>query len=102
MSAQDRTEMRPFEHDKIGEVPLVGPHNNEAVRMCVEAWNELEGDRHSGFGTAQIPYQALVTWARVNRLDREDFTLLRRVLNDMEIDRRAREESQRKTKDKKK
>lgn len=90
--AQDRS-LKPYERDACGEMPLDRPTTNEIVRMCVDAWNELDGDRHIGLGgSARIPFTALVTWARVHHLDREEFTLLTRVIAQLETEREVRRE----------
>lgn len=94
--------MKPYELNKLGPKPLVRPDNNEAVRLCVNAWHQLDADRHIGFGgAASIPYTALVTWAEVNRLDRDSLDLVWSVINLLDNERAARLESQRKTKGKK-
>lgn len=102
MRAQDRTELKPYERDRLGERPLVRPDNNEAVRLCVNAWHQLGADRPLGFaGAGSIPYTALVTWAEVNHLDRESLDLVWSVIHHLDNDRAARIESERKLKGKK-
>ena len=102
MRAQDRTEMKPYERDRLGPQPLIRPDNNEAVRLCVNAWHQLDSARPLGFGAAgAIPYPALVTWAEVNHLDRDNLNLLWSVLHHLDNERAARIDSERKTKGKK-
>jgi hypothetical protein len=62
---------------------------------------DLEGTRQTGFATGPIPFTALVEWARVHRLDRDDFMLLKRVIGQLDSDRCAVEASKQKTKGKK-
>lgn len=103
MRAQDRTELKPYERDRLGPRPLVRPDNNEAVRLCVNAWHQLDGSRHVSMGgTLAIPYEALVTWCEVNGLDREALELVWTVLHTLDNDRAARLESERKMKGKSK
>ena len=102
MRAQGRTEMKPFELTKLGPKPLVRPDNNEAVRLCVNAWHQLDADRHLGFGGAgAIPYSAIVAWAEVNHLDRDNLNLVWTVIHHLDNERAARIESDRKLKGKK-
>lgn len=88
MRAQNRTVMKDYERKAIGKKPRHGPHNSEAIRMCTNAWYELDADRRGGFGLpGAIPFEALVTWARANRLDRVNFDLLRQVIRQLDSDR---------------
>ncbi len=101
MRAQDRTKVKDYERKALGPKPRYGPHNSEAIRMCVNAWHQLEGDRHIGYGAVgPIPFTALVTWAEVNRLDRETFELLCTVIGQLDSDRATKENSKAKTKGK--
>lgn len=90
--------MKEWEERKLGPAPGDSPENNEAIRMIVNAWHELDGDRHIGFdGQGSIPFTALVTWAEVNKLDDEAFVLLRLVIRQLDNERALREASKRKT-----
>lgn len=102
MRARGRTEMKPYELKKLGPRPADRPDNNEAIRMCVNAWHQLAGDRlpsMAGFGP--IPFTALVTWAEVNKLDRETFEVLCHVIGHLDNERALKIESERNTKGKK-
>lgn len=102
MRAQNRTEMKPYERDRLGPKPLVRPDTNEAVRLCVNAWHQLDASRHVGFGPAgAIPYEALVVWAEVNHLDRDSLDLVWTVIHELDKDRAIRIDGERKTKGKK-
>lgn len=94
MRAQGRTEMKPYERARLGPEPK--HQDNEAIRMCIRAWVQLDADRKVGMnGTGAIPYTALVTWGEVNRLDRETLELLWLVIHQLDSDRAARIESKR-------
>lgn len=96
MRAQGRTEMKDYERKKLPAKPDHTPENNEAIRMCVNAWHELDGDRHVGMaGAGSIPYTALVIWAETNNVDRENFELLRHVIRRLDNDRAIAEQSRR-------
>lgn len=98
MRAQNRTEMKDYELRALPPKPEHTPANNEAVRMCVNAWHELDGDRHVGMaGAGSVPYTALVTWAETNNVDRENFELLRYVIRELDNDRAIAEQSRRKS-----
>lgn len=93
--------MKDWEERKLGPAPVDTPENNEAIRMCMNAWHELDGDRHIGFGgQGPIPFTALVTWAEVNKLDDETFMLLRHVIRRLDNERAVREASKQKGKKK--
>ncbi len=99
MRAQNRTEMKSYERDRLGERPLVRPDNNEAVRLCVNAWHQLDADRPVSFaGTLAIPYTALVTWSEVNGLDRQALEIVWSVLHHLDNERTVRLEGERKLK----
>lgn len=96
MRAQNRTTMKPYEIAKLGEKPADRPDNSEAIRMCVNAWHQLDGDRHVGMaGAGAIPFTALVLWAEVNRLDRDMFDTLCHVISMLDNDRALAEQSKR-------
>lgn len=96
MRAKNRTVMKPYEIAKLGEKPEHRPDNNEAIRMCVNAWHQLEGDRHVGMaGAGPIPFTAIVLWAEVNRLDRDMFHALCHVISMLDNDRALAEQSKR-------
>jgi hypothetical protein len=96
MEAQGRTEMKDYERKKLGPKPRFGPHSSEAIRMCVNAWHQLEGSRHIGYGVVgAIPFESLVAWADVNRLDRETFELLCIVIAYLDGERAASDASKR-------
>ncbi len=102
MRAQGRTEMKPYEAKKLGPKPDHRPDTSEAIRVCVNAWYELDADRKIGMaGAGAIPFTALVTWAEVNRLDRENFDVLRHVIRYLDNERTIREDAARKAKGKK-
>lgn len=94
--------MKPYERDKLGPRPEIRPDNNEAVRLCVNAWHQLDASRHLGFsGAGAIPYEAIVTWAGVNHLDRESLDLVWSVIHYLDKERIARIDSERNLKGKK-
>lgn len=95
--------MKPYELNKLGPKPLVRPDNNEALRLCVNAWHQLDASRHVGLGPAgAIPYDSLVIWAEVNHLDRASLDLVWTVVHHLDGERAARIDGERKTKGKKK
>lgn len=99
MRAQDRTEMKDYEIAKLGPKPDDRPDSNDAIRMCVNAWNQLGADRPLGFaGAGAIPYTAIRLWAKDNDLDRDDFRLLCEVIVILDNERAIREASKQKTK----
>ena len=94
--------MKDYELRRLGPRPDDRPDNNEAIRMCVNAWHELDGDRHIGMGgAASIPFTALVTWSEVNKLDRETFELLRHVVRYLDNERAIKEQAKQAVKGKK-
>ncbi len=94
--------MKPYELKKLGSKPDERPDNNAAIRMCVNAWHELDADRQPTFGTpGAIAYTALLDWAEVNKLDHELFDLLREVIRRLDNDRALRLASEAKMKGKK-
>lgn len=102
MRAQNRTKMKPYEVKNLGEKPADRPDNSEAIRMCVNAWHQLAGNRYpSTIGFGPIQFTALVVWGEVNKLDRETFEMLCHVINHLDNERAIKEDSQRKTKGKK-
>ena len=99
MRAKNRVEMKDFELRRIGARPPDRPDNNEAVRMCVNAWHELDADRHVGYSAVgPIPFTALATWSEINRLDRENFELLRHVIRYLDNERALKLDGERKAK----
>lgn len=101
MRAQNRTEMKPYELRKLGEKPQDRPDNNEAIRMCVNAWHQLDGERYpSVIGYGAIPYRAIVAWSEVNKLDRETFEVLSTVIAHLDNERAIKLDAERKAKKK--
>lgn len=99
MRAQDRTELKPYELARLGPKPLDRPDTNEAIRLCVNAWHQLDSEREQGMGgPGLIRYTALVAWAEVYHLDRASLELLWQVIHYLDRERVARLESERKLK----
>jgi hypothetical protein len=64
------------------------PEIDEAMLMCLQAWDDLQSCRPLGFGIAgYIPFDSLVAWADREGCDDELFMMLKHVIRRLDRDR---------------
>jgi hypothetical protein len=67
------------------------PEADDAMRVIVEAWNDLHTCRPLGMnGAGLIPFTATLAWAQYRSLDREATEILMNVINRLDCDRAQR------------
>jgi len=63
------------------------PDTDDAVAICIEAWNDLSTCRAIGMAVGAIPVTAIYQWAEMEDLDREATRMLKRVIRQLDNDR---------------
>jgi hypothetical protein len=77
----------PFEKEKLDAEPEM----DQAMLMCIAAWNDLTSERPLGFGAAgYIPWSSIMAWCEHEGLDTELTVFVKDVLRILDLDRADR------------
>lgn len=79
----------------IAHIRAEEPYRDIVIDRYVNAWNDLSTCRQVGMAMGPIPFDKIVIWAEVHRLDYEEILLLNHVIRQLDNDHAEREESKR-------
>ncbi len=71
------------------------PEHDEAIDLCVEAWQDLSTCRPIGMAVGAIPWPAIVQWCEWHEIDHDIAVILVRIIRQLDNDRAEAEASKR-------